>query len=282
MVQEDRTAGQTMLCVGPPSTGKTTIALDMAQTLGDIPFTMIAASEVFSLLISKAEAFRWSIGIRIKKATELVEIQTNRSLTGLSLSKTIYGKMIDVLSKEKVLAGDVITIDKTSGRITKFGRLFARPSRGYDAMGADINARKAFLVLFAGDTGEIKPEVRNQINAKVAKWREKGKVEIIPGLQTREDMEQMIQLRCQEEDVSFIADVTGVLTSATTQTTLRYSLNPISCTQILAWKRKAKQVGVEDPRKAYMYFVDEKRIVQDLKKQRRSLDNSPSRSRLGQ
>ncbi len=53
----------------------------MAQTLGDIPFTMIAASEVFSLLISKTEAFRWSIGIRIKEATELVEIQTNRSLT---------------------------------------------------------------------------------------------------------------------------------------------------------------------------------------------------------
>ncbi len=47
----------------------------MAQTLGDIPFTMIAASEVFSLLISKMEVFRWSIGIRIKEAAEVVEIQ---------------------------------------------------------------------------------------------------------------------------------------------------------------------------------------------------------------
>ncbi|PBK81137.1 TIP49-domain-containing protein [Armillaria gallica] len=38
-----------------------------------------------------------------------------------------------------------------------------------------INSRmQAFLVLFAGDTGKIKPEVRNQINAKVAKWREEG------------------------------------------------------------------------------------------------------------
>ncbi len=60
----------------------------MAQTLGDVPFTMIAASEVFSLLISKAEAFPWSIGIPIKEATELVEgeiveIQTNQSLTGV-------------------------------------------------------------------------------------------------------------------------------------------------------------------------------------------------------
>ncbi len=54
--------------------------------------------------------------------------------------ETIYDlgtKMIDALSKEKVLAGDVITIDKTSGKITKLGRSFAR-SRDYDAMGADV------------------------------------------------------------------------------------------------------------------------------------------------
>ncbi len=62
--------------------------------------------------------------------------------------------------------------------------------------------------------------------------------------------------------------------------TLRYSLNLISCAQILARKRKVEQVGAEDPRRAYTYFVDEKRIVQELKKQRRSLGNSPSRSHL--
>lgn len=148
----------------------------MAQTLGaDVPFTMIAASEVFSLSMSKTEAltqaFRRSIGIRIKEETELVEgevveIQIDRSLTGVRSSQvaqypflpfpqatksgkltikttdmeTIYdlgNKMIDALSKEKVLAGDVITIDKSSGKITKLGRSFAR-SRDYDAMGADV------------------------------------------------------------------------------------------------------------------------------------------------
>lgn len=54
--------------------------------------------------------------------------------------ETIYDlgtKMIDALSKEKVIAGDVIAIDKTSGKITKLGRSFAR-SRDYDAMGADV------------------------------------------------------------------------------------------------------------------------------------------------
>ena len=46
-----------------------------------------------------------------------------------------------------------------------------------------INSRtQGFLALFAGDTGEIKPELRNQINAKVAEWREEGKAEIIPGV----------------------------------------------------------------------------------------------------
>lgn len=55
--------------------------------------------------------------------------------------ETIYDlgtKMIDALSKEKVLAGDVVSIDKASGRITKLGRSFAR-SRDYDAMGADVS-----------------------------------------------------------------------------------------------------------------------------------------------
>lgn len=46
-----------------------------------------------------------------------------------------------------------------------------------------INSRtQGFLALFAGDTGEIKPELRNQINTKVAEWREEGKAEIVPGV----------------------------------------------------------------------------------------------------
>jgi DNA helicase TIP49 (TBP-interacting protein) len=55
--------------------------------------------------------------------------------------ETIYDlgtKMIDALAKEKVTAGDVIAIDKTSGKVSKLGRSFAR-SRDYDAMGADVS-----------------------------------------------------------------------------------------------------------------------------------------------
>jgi hypothetical protein len=54
--------------------------------------------------------------------------------------ETVYDlgqKMIDALTKEKVSAGDVITIDKANGRINKLGRSFTR-SRDYDAMGPEV------------------------------------------------------------------------------------------------------------------------------------------------
>ncbi|KAI6031178.1 hypothetical protein PISMIDRAFT_444920 [Pisolithus microcarpus 441] len=388
MVQDGRIAGRAILFAGPPSTGKTAIALGMAQTLGqDVPFTMIAASEVFSLSMSKTEALtqaiRRSIGVRIREETEIiegevVEIQIDRSLTGATKTgkltikttdmETIYDlgtKMIDALSKEKVLAGDVIVIDKTSGKISKLGRSFTR-SRDYDAMGADtkfvqcpegeiqkrkevvhtvslheidvINSRtQGFLALFAGDTGEIKPELREQINTKVAEWREEGKAEIIPGVlfidevhmldiecfsflnralenelsplvimasnrgmsrirgtnvrsphglpvdlldrvlivstrpYSEEEIQQIIQIRCEEEDVTLTSDALNVLTSMASSTTLRYALNLISCAQMISRKRKAEQVGVEDLRRAYTYFMDEKRSVQWLKEQQGSL-----------
>ena len=50
--------------------------------------------------------------------------------------ETVYDlgqKMIDSLTKEKCQAGDVITIDKATGRIAVLGRSFTR-SRDYDAM----------------------------------------------------------------------------------------------------------------------------------------------------
>ena len=37
-------------------------------------------------------------------------------------------------------------------------------------------------MFIVGDTGEIKGEVREQINAKVAEWREEGKADIVPGV----------------------------------------------------------------------------------------------------
>lgn len=77
--------------------------------------------------------------------------------------------------------------------------------------------------------------------------------------------------RCEEEDVTLTAEALSVLTSMAVQTTLRYALNLISCAQVLARKRKAEKVDVEDLRRAYTYFMDEKRSVQWLKEQQGSL-----------
>lgn len=46
-----------------------------------------------------------------------------------------------------------------------------------------------------GDTGEIKPEVRDQINAKVAEWREEGKAELIPGVLFIDEV-HMLDIEC--------------------------------------------------------------------------------------
>lgn len=140
--------------------------------------------------------------------------------------ETIYDmgtKMIDSMSKERVMAGDIISIDKASGKITKIGRSFAR-SRDYDAMGADtkfaqcpdgelqkrkevvhtvslheidvINSRtQGFLALFSGDTGEIRSEVRDQINTKVGEWKEEGKAEIVPGVLFIDEV-HMLDIEC--------------------------------------------------------------------------------------
>ena len=59
-----------------------------------------------------------------------------------------------------------------------------------------INSRtQGFLALFSGDTGEIKPEVRDQINAKVSDWREEGKAEIAPGVLFIDEV-HMLDIEC--------------------------------------------------------------------------------------
>jgi RuvB-like protein 2 len=227
LITAGKIAGRAVLIAGQPSTGKTAIAMGMAQALGeDVPFVMLAASEIFSLEMSKTEAltqaFRRSIGVRIKEETEMiegevVEITIERPADGaaekngkLTLKTTemeaVYElgtKMIEALSKEKIGAGDVISIDKSSGRISKLGVSFAR-AHDYDAMGPAtrfvqcpagelqkrkevvhtvslhdidvINSRtQGFLALFSGDTGEIKPEVREQIDTKVSQHRHIGR-----------------------------------------------------------------------------------------------------------
>ena len=140
--------------------------------------------------------------------------------------ETIYDlgtKLINALTTARVIAGDVLNIDKSSGKITKLGRSYTR-SRDYDAMGPDtkfvqcpdgelqkrrevihtvslheidvINSRtQGFLALFSGDTGEIRSEVRDQINVKVGEWKEEGKADIVPGVLFIDEV-HMLDIEC--------------------------------------------------------------------------------------
>ena len=140
--------------------------------------------------------------------------------------ETVYDmgtKMIDSMTKERVLSGDVISIDKSSGKVTKLGRSYAK-ARDYDAMGADtkfvqcpdgelqkrkevthtvslheidvINSRtQGFLALFSGDTGEIRSEIRDQINTKIGEWKEEGKAVIVPGVLFIDEI-HMLDIEC--------------------------------------------------------------------------------------
>jgi len=384
MIAEGQIAGRAILLAGKPGTGKTAIAMGLAQALGDdTPFTSIAGSEIFSLEMSKTEAltqaFRRSIGVRIMEETdiiegEVVEIQTDQPAAGEAAAEktgrvtlcttemeTVYdlgARMIEALQKEKVSAGDVISIDRASHRVTKLGRSFTR-SRDYDAMGPSvrfvqcpegelqkrkevvhtvslheidvINSRaQGFLALFAGDTGEIKPEVREQIDAKVAEWREEGRATIVPGVlfvdevhmldiecfswlnralesdlspvlitatnrgiakirgtqyksphglpldlldrlmiisttpYSEDEMRKILTIRCEEEDVEMEDDALDLLTRIAMEASMRYAIQMITTSSLVASKRKGSAVEIQDIKRVYGLFVDLKRSTQFL------------------
>ena len=69
--------------------------MGMAKSLGeDVPFTMMAGSEIFSLEMSKTEAltqaFRRSIGVRIKEEAEIIEGEIVEIEIDKSVGKQMY------------------------------------------------------------------------------------------------------------------------------------------------------------------------------------------------
>lgn len=144
-------AGRAVLLAGPPGTGKTAIALAIAQELGSkVPFCPMVGSEVYSSEIKKTEVlmenFRRAIGLRIKETkevyegevTELTPVETENPMGGYgkTVSHVVLGlktskgtkqlkldpSIYESLQKEKVEPGDVIYIEANSGAVKRQGR----------------------------------------------------------------------------------------------------------------------------------------------------------------
>lgn len=189
------------------------------------------------------------------------------------------------------------------------------------------------MALFSGETGEIKDEIREQINKKVAEWREEGKAEIVPGVlfidevhmldiecfsflnraledenapililatnrgitnirgtnyksphglpidlldrliiihtkqYSEKEMMQILEIRCQEEDVEMTEEAKELLAEIVMGTSLRYAIQLITTSNLVAKRRKANEVDVKDIRKVYSMFVDVKRSTEYLQQE---------------
>merc|ERR1712190_73305 len=176
----------------------------------------------------------------------------------------------------------------------------------------------------------IKSEVREQIDANVAEWREEGKADIVPGVlfidevhmldiecfsflnraleadnspvvimatnrgitnirgtdyksphgipldlldrmliistepYSAKDIRKILDIRAEEEDVEMTDPAKELLTKIGRDSSLRYAIHLITVANLVALKRKAQEVDVQDIRKVYSLFVDVKRSTQFL------------------
>src|SRR4051794_4882406 len=144
-------AGRALLLAGAPGTGKTALALAVAQELGPkVPFCPMVGSEVYSSEVKKTEIlmenFRRAIGLGIKEQKEVYEgeitqlapeetenplggygktishvtigLRTAKGIKTLKLDPSIY----EGITKEKAQVGDVIYIEATTGAVKRVGR----------------------------------------------------------------------------------------------------------------------------------------------------------------
>jgi len=151
LIRTKKMAGRALLLAGAPGTGKTALALAVAQELGPkVPFCPMVGSEVYSSEVKKTEIlmenFRRAIGLRIKEnkevyegeVTEITPEETENPLGGygrtishvlLGLKTTKGAKQLrldpsiyEQIQKEKVTIGDVIYVEGSTGAVKRVGR----------------------------------------------------------------------------------------------------------------------------------------------------------------
>lgn len=223
LIQSRKMAGRALLLAGAPGTGKTALALGIAQELGSkVPFCPMVASEVFSSEVKKTEIlmenFRRAIGLRIREFKEVYEgevtelsveetddplggygrsishiilgLKTTKGSKSLRLDPTIH----DSLTKECIAIGDVIYIEANSGAVKRVGRsdIFARE---YDleteeyvpVPKGDVHKKKEVVqdvTLHDLDVANAEPQGGKDVMSMLTAMRKPKKTEITDKLRT--------------------------------------------------------------------------------------------------
>eukprot|EP01086_Lenisia_limosa_P002575 TRINITY_DN1615_c0_g1_i3.p1 TRINITY_DN1615_c0_g1~~TRINITY_DN1615_c0_g1_i3.p1 ORF type:complete len:480 (-),score=30.10 TRINITY_DN1615_c0_g1_i3:46-1485(-) len=236
LASEKKMAGRSLLLVGPSGTGKTALALALSRDLGNkIPFCPVSASEVYSSEVKKTEIlkthFRRSIGVRIKEMKEVFEgevaemqpsivsdsivsfvvtLKSSKGLKHLRLDPSVY----DSFLKERVLVGDVVYIEASSGLVKRVGRSDTYASdHDLDCEDfvplpkGDVHKRREviqFLSLHDLDIAnsshnskktEITDKLRTEVNSIVNRYVQQGVAEIVPGVLFIDEV-HMLDLEC--------------------------------------------------------------------------------------
>lgn len=225
-VLEHNKSGQIILLEGPPDSGKTALIQALQKDCSKSVFNNLSASEISSLQISKTEmitqALRKSIQLCIKETIKVIEGEvtslnaTKMGLKTLDMESTfdIGENMQKQIEKEKIVVGDVIRIVKERGRIIKLG--ISASKADPDLLGDLVpvncpegemfkvveeiqnislheidalnNKTNGYLGIYNGEVGEIKYDVRKEVNEKIKKWILEGKVEVDRGVLIIEDV----------------------------------------------------------------------------------------------
>ncbi|GKD14802.1 RuvB-like protein 2 [Tanacetum coccineum] len=77
-----------------------------------------------------------------------------------------------------------------------------------------------------------------------------------------DDFRNILDIRCQEEDVDVSDDARVLLTKIGVETSLRYAINLITTATLACQKSKGKVVEMEDVNRVYELFWDVKRSTQ--------------------
>ncbi|VDP70079.1 unnamed protein product [Echinostoma caproni] len=229
MIRSKKMSGRAVLMAGPPGTGKTAIALAIAQDLGSkVPFCPMVGSEVYSSEIKKTEVlmehFRRAIGLGKTISHVIISLRTAKGVKQLKLDPCIY----ESLQKEHVEVGDVIYIEANSGAVKRQGRCDVYTAE-YDLEAdeyvplpkGEVHKKKEVVqdvtlhdldVANARPQGgqdivsmmgqlmkpkktEITDKLRKEINKVVNKYIDQGIAELVPGVLFIDEV-HMLDIEC--------------------------------------------------------------------------------------